>query len=114
MSTYMSKEVLEGLEMARKQAFKKKNRLRVVVDDQAFPVLRLWETGFALDANRAPSLRGLVDLYDGGRHLYQCLVIRSEVDDEEIVFDFKRNSMVTQTAPRDYVPADDAPVALLR
>ena len=85
MSEFLPKEVREGLEMARKRALRNKSRLRVHTNDEIFPVLKFWETGFALDIEDAPHLRGLVDIYDGSRHLYQCLVVASEIETGELV-----------------------------
>ncbi len=113
MSEFLPKEVREGLELARKVALRKKSRLRVHVDDDVFPVLRFWETGFALDAEDAPQLRGLVDLYDGARHLYQCLIIASEKENDQMVYDFKRNTAAVDKAPLDFVRDENAPIALL-
>ena len=69
MSEYLPKEVRDGLERARKANMRKRSRMRVRVGDHDFTILRHWENGFSLDAEDAPSLRGLVDVYDGGRHL---------------------------------------------
>ncbi|PID36303.1 MAG: hypothetical protein CR993_05530 [Rhodobacterales bacterium] len=114
MSTYLSKEVLEGLEGARKRALKKKTRLRVVVGFEAYPILEFdEEQGFALDIENAPKLRGLVDLYDGSRHLYQCLIIASEAEGDLMRYDFKQITAATDKAPKDFVEAEDAPVALI-
>lgn len=113
MSEYLPKEVREGLEAARKQALREKSRLRVMIGDSVFPVLRFWESGFALDSEDAPNLRGLVDLYDGAIHLYQCLIVASEDTGDEMTYEFKRNTAAVDKAPLDYVRADNAPVALL-
>ncbi len=113
MSTFMSKEVAAGLQAAQKKALKKNTRLRIHAGDDIYRVLRMTETGFSLDADHAPHLRGLVDLYDGSRHLYQCLIIASEEKFGEIHFDFKRSTAAREHAPMDYVREDDAPVALL-
>jgi len=113
MFEMLPKEVREGLEMARKRDLKRKSRLRVHTDDDIFPVLRLWETGFALDVENAPHLRGLVDLYDGSRHLYQCLVIASDEEMGEMIYEFKWNTSVKDKAPLDFVRDVTAPVALL-
>lgn len=113
MFEFLPKEVRDGLENARKRDLKRKSRLRVHTDDDVFPVLRFWETGFALDAENAPHLRGLVDLYDGSRHLYQCLVVASDEDNGEMVYDFKRSTAVKEKAALDFVRDVDAPVALL-
>jgi len=113
MSEYLPKEVRDGLEAARKAALRRTSRLRVKAGDDYYPVLRFWENGFALDAEDAPHLRGLVDLYNGGVHLYQCLIVASVEEDGEIHFDFKRSTEAHDRAPLDYYRDENAPVALL-
>lgn len=113
MSEYLPKEVREGLERARKAALRKKNRLRVRVGEAVFPVLELRDNGFELYREDAPHLRGLVDLYDGGRHLYQCLIVASEEDGERMKYEFKRSTEVRAKAPLDFVRDENAPVALI-
>lgn len=113
MSDFLPKEVREGLEKARKAALKKKSRLRVHDGDEIYPVLKFWETGFSLDVDNAPNLRGLVDLYDGSIHLYQCLIIASSEDVGQMVYEFKRSTAAVDKSPLDYVREENAPVALL-
>jgi len=113
MSEYLPKEVREGLERARKAALRKKSRLRVRVGEDVFAVLKFWDNGFALDREDAPHLRGLVDLYDRGRHLYQCLIIASEEDGTQMRYEFKRSTGVRAKAPLDFVRNENAPVALI-
>lgn len=109
----MSKEVREGLEAARIAGLKKASRLRVMVGDDQYPVLRMWDTGFAVEMDAVPHLRGLVDLYDGARHLYQCLIVASEEEGGEMVYEFKRNTFVADRPPLDFYRDPEAPVALL-
>ncbi len=113
MSEYLPKEVREGLEKARKDALRKKRRLSVEAGGQRYAVLRFWSTGFSLDAEDAPHLRGLVDLYDRGKHLYQALIVASSEEDGEILFEFKRNTAASDRAPLDFYRDPDAPIALL-
>ena len=113
MSDYLPKEVREGLELARKRDLRKKSRLRVHAGDEIFPVLRFWESGFALDIENAPHLRGLVDLYDGARQIYQCLIVASEEQNGEMHYEFKRNTAAVDEAPLDFARDENAPVALL-
>jgi hypothetical protein len=113
MSDFLPKEVREGLENARMAALKKRSRLRVHTGTEIFPILKFRESGFTLEANKAPQIRGLVDIYDGGRHLYQCLIVASEVEGDEVHFDFKRSTIAADKAALDFVVEDDAPVALL-
>jgi len=114
METILSKEVQIGLDMARMTALKKQSRLRIDVDDaQQHPVLRMWKTGFALEADGAAQLRGLVDIYDGANHLFQCLIIASDEEAGEMRFEFKRATPVVDAVPLDFVRKEDAPVALI-
>lgn len=113
MSEFLPKEVRDGLEKARKDALKKKNRLRVKAGDEIFKILRMGEAGFTLDAETAPHLRGLVDIYDGSRHLYQALIVASSEEGGELRFEFKRNTQATDRPPLDFYRAPDAPVGLL-
>ena len=113
MSDFLPKEVREGLEAARKAKLRKNSRLRVHVGNAVFPVLRYWETGFSLDAEDAPHLRGLVDIYDGSRHLYQCLIVTSAEENGQMIYDFKRSTAAVDKAPLDFYRDANAPVALI-
>jgi len=113
MTTFLPKEVQAGLEQARKRDLKKRSRLRVAVGEQIFPVIEFRDGGFALDLDNAPKLRGLVDLYDGGRHLYQCLIVASEADGALMRYEFKRSTAAVDKAPLDFARDEHAPIALL-
>lgn len=114
MFEFLSKEVREGLEAARKAALRKKSRLRVEVGDAVYPILRFWDQGFALDAQFCPGkLRGLVDVYDGSRHIFQCLIMASSIADGELVCEFKRATAVSDRAPLDFWRDENAPVGYL-
>lgn len=113
MSTYLPKEVLAGLQNAQRADKKRRSRLRVEFDGDMYPVVRMWQDGFALDAEHAPHLRGLVDLYDGARHVSQCLIVASNQEDGELQFEFKRNTAATNSAPPDFVRPDGAPVGYI-
>ena len=75
MSTFLSKDVIAGLEAAQNADLRKKSRLRVESNKNSYPVLQLKKSGFCVEVERAPMIRGLVDLYDGDKHLKQCLVV---------------------------------------
>jgi len=115
MSEFLPKEVREGLEKARKAALRRKSRLRICAGGETFQILRLRQDGFALDAETAPHLRGLVDIYDGSKHLYQALVVASREDEDrgELLFEFKRNTAATDKAPLDFYRDENAPIALI-
>ena len=109
----LPKEVQAGLDAARKKDMKRKTRMRVRVGDDIYPLLRFEENGFSLDHRNAPHLRGLVDLYDGARHLYQCLIVASSEEGDEMYYEFKRATVAEDRAPLDFYADENAPVALV-
>jgi hypothetical protein len=113
MEAMLSNEILAGLDAARSQSLHRASRLRLEVDGRIYPVLRMWKTGFAIAAEDAPSLRGLVDLFEGSNHLFQCLIVASEEDAGEMKFEFKRATAVATAAALDFERVVDAPVALI-
>lgn len=113
MTTFVPKEVQAGLDRARLERLKKASRLRLSADGMTHQVLRMWKTGFSIDADTAPHLRGLVDLYDGSIHLFQCLIVASEKEADEMRFEFKRLTAVSNQPALDFVRKIDAPVALI-
>lgn len=113
MEAVFPKEVQEGLEAARQEALRKRARLRLEVDGRFHPVLRMWKSGFAISAEGAPPLRGLIDLYDGAIHLFQCLVVKAEEEGLEMRYEFKRATPVAEAAALDFEKSDKAPVALI-
>ncbi|MBM3615936.1 MAG: hypothetical protein FJX28_11035 [Alphaproteobacteria bacterium] len=113
MLEFLPKDIVEGLAMARNREAARKSRLRVQVGEAVFPVLRFWHDGFAMDAVLTPKLRGLVDVYDGSRHIFQCLIVASSEEHGQIVYEFKRNTAVRDSAPLDYWRDEHAPVGYL-
>ena len=113
MLEFLSKEIREGLEAARKRELTRKSRLRVQVGGAVFPILRFWDEGFALDAALTPHLRGLVDVYDGANHIFQCLIVASVEENGELVGDFKRSPAVLDRPALDYWRDENAPVGYL-
>ena len=113
MTDFLPKEVREGLEAARKADLRRKSTLRVHMGGEVYPILRFRDDGFTIDAD-GPHLRGLVDVYNGGNHLYQCLIVASEEGDGEMHYEFKRSTEAADRAPLDFHRDPLAPVALLR
>jgi len=109
----LPKEIRAGLDEARRRDQKRKSRLRVQAGADVWRVQRLWDGGFALDATEVAHLRGLVDLYDGARHLMQCLIVASAVEDGELICLLKSSTRATDRAPLDFVRDETAPVGYL-
>ncbi|MCR9150910.1 MAG: hypothetical protein NXH83_12095 [Rhodobacteraceae bacterium] len=113
MSEYLPREVRDGLEEARKRDLRRRARWRVMAGDDVYPILRMWDEGFALDAEEVSQLRGLVDVYDGARHVSQCLIIASDVSEGELICTMKRATHAIDAAPVDFERDEAAPVALI-
>lgn len=113
MLEFLPQDIRDGLEAAKKRDSKRRSRLRVQVGEAVFPILRMWENGIALDAERAPHLRGLIDIYDGTNHILQCLIIASTVENGEVICDFKRSTAVTDRPALDFVQDETAPSGYL-
>jgi hypothetical protein len=113
MSDFLSKEMRAELEAARKLGLKKRSRLRVLAGDDIYPILRMLPGGFTLDADDVAHLRGIVDLYDGARHLSQCLIIASDIEGGELVCTIKWSTAASEVAPLDYERDEGAPAGYL-
>lgn len=112
MISFLPEEVREGLEKARQRDLVRKSRLKIVADDRAYPVIRLSDEGFSLPED-APHLRGLVDLYEGARHVAQCLVVASEEGEGEMRYEYKRRTEAADRPALDFEKDEGAPVALI-
>lgn len=103
MLEYLPKDLQEGLDAARRREQRRRSRLHVQVGDAVFPILRFWQDGFVLDGGLAPGqLRGLVDVYDGPRHIFQCLIVATSAEGGDLVCEFKRATAVSDRAALDY------------
>ncbi|WP_395003833.1 hypothetical protein [Cypionkella sp.] len=113
MLEFLPKEVRDGLDAARKKDFARKSRLRVQLGEAVFPITGMWHDGFSLDASLTPNLRGLVDIYDGARHIFQCLIVASKAENGDLICEFKRSTAVQSSPALDYYREENTPVAYL-
>lgn len=113
MLEFLPDDIREGLRAAKKREVARKSRLRVQVGEAVFPVLRIWDNGIALDADFAPKLRGLVDVFDGANQIFQCLIVASTVENGELICEFKRSTAVSDSAALDFCRDENAPVGYL-
>lgn len=113
MTTYLPDDVQQSLETARLKQLKRSSKLRIETPDGYLRVLRLWETGFSVASADAVNLRGLVDVYEGPTHLFQCLIVAANEDGGEMQYEFKRMTPVASRAARDFADEAETPVALI-
>lgn len=113
MLEFLPNDLREGLQAARLTKARRRSRLRLHVGQTEVPVLRLWDDGLAIEAGRADHLRGLVDVYDGSRHILECLIMATEVENGELICRFKRATTIRDRAALDYWRDENAPVGYL-
>ncbi|MDF2141116.1 hypothetical protein [Paenirhodobacter sp. CAU 1674] len=109
----LPKDILNALRDAQSREAGRRSRLRVQVGDDVWPVLRRWRGGFALNADQVTHLRGLVDLYEGSRHISTALIVASDVEGGELICTIKRDTPVSDRAALDFERNENAPVGYL-
>ncbi len=113
MSEFLPDAVRRGIDSARIAMLRASHRLCVHDDDRVHRIARLWDGGFALAADAAPPLRGLVDIYDGPRHVAQCLVFAAQDDRGRPIYEFKRMTQVADAPAADFERATALPAGLI-
>lgn len=113
MEHTLHKDIQAGLDAARQDSARKQLGLRLQANGIWHTVLRHWTTGFALDADTAPQVRGCVDIFDGAQHLFQCLVVAATQERGEMQFEFKRVTRVSHFAALDFARPNDASTACI-
>ncbi len=113
MLEYLPQDLRDAFAAARRRDQRRKSRLCVHVEGEVYPVLRWSASGFVIEGRAAPHLRGLVDVYDGPRHVCQCLIVATLEEGEELFCEFKRSTPVSDRPAVDFIRAEDAPAALL-
>ena len=98
MDVFLPEGFEPNLSRPQKSRPARAGRLRVKMGGVFIPVLRRWTTGFAVSAEQVPAMQGIVDLYDGAEHLYQCLIMKSERVQDEWAFTVKRADAVDYAA----------------
>jgi len=109
----LPEDVRLGLQEARKASLRRGDRLCVHDGRNVYRINRFWVDGFSIDSVHAAKLRGRVEIYDGARHLYQCLIVNSSEEADETVFDFKWMHPVRTHPAVDFVQDRQAPAGLL-
>ena len=113
MTDYLPESIRAGLDEARRRDLRRRSRLCVHAGDEVYPILRFWATGFSLDADQVLALRGMVDIYDGPKHLYNSLIVAADVENGELICTMKRSTPTLDRPPLDYERDDEAPAGYL-
>lgn len=99
-------------ELERVAPSRRRTRLRVQAGDVLLDIVEMDGTGFSLHRD-SDSLRGSVAIFNGSRHIADCLIVAAERDGPVMRYEYKRWTDVHDTAALDYVREETAPLALL-
>jgi hypothetical protein len=113
MTTFLPKEVQQGLDAARARDLARKSRHWAEMDGHRHRVQKYTQSGFAVAVEDAPHFRGLVDIYEGDRHVAQALIVASEEEAGQMWYEYKWLKPVTDGPALDFFRAPDAPAGLL-
>ena len=113
MSTYLPPDLLGAVGDALRAKSDRRSRLRVVAEGRTYLVQRMDGSGFWIAAEGAPSLRGLVDLYDGSVHLARALVVASEEEPGGVRYEYKRATAPMEAPAIDFERLTDGPAGYL-
>ncbi|MEJ6393416.1 hypothetical protein V8J82_09130 [Gymnodinialimonas sp. 2305UL16-5] len=102
MSDYLPQEIRDQLVEAHRAARRKRAKRSVHIGADAFAILEMSDTGFAVDMIETPPLRGFIDIYEGATHLYQALIVAAATDGDLMRYEFKRNTAAARVAPVDF------------
>ncbi len=102
MLEFVPPEIREMLRRPRRRDRLRGRSLRLHLGDAIFPIRRLWDDGLAIDAARLTRLRGRVEIREGNRRVWTCLIVAAEIEGDELVCSFKRLSPAQDSAPADY------------
>lgn len=111
---FLPQNVKDGLDAVERPAADGRSRMRIKVGGLTFNILRTSVKGFAVKASAVQHLRGQVDLYEGTRHVGRCLIVASGLDGDEMLYEFKRNTPVSDCAPLDFAAEDTAAALFFR
>lgn len=113
MSEYLPKDIRDQIAAAQIGGRRHRATRVVHIGDEAFAILEMTDRGFAVRAEGTPRLRGLIDIFEGPRHLYHALIVAASREGDLMRYDFKRNTQAVTEAPVDFERAEARPVALL-
>lgn len=113
MEAFYSRDVIDTVRRARRKADLTGKRLSLHVDGDVYPIEQLEPEGFSVKSDRVPVLRGFVDIYDGARHLWRCLIVRSQDDGPFATYEFKRQTAPGGQPVADYVLDRPEPAGLI-
>lgn len=102
MESILPGEVLSEIEIDRRNSRRARTRHLVVAGERQHRVMELTETGFVIEAEGLPHLRGYVEILLGEERIARRLVVFAWARDGLVGYEFKHDA-TSREAPADYV-----------
>ena len=105
MESILPGEVLSALEVARRNIRRMRTRHLVVAGEREHRIMDLTETGFVIEADGLPHLRGYIEIMLGEERIARRLVVFAWARDGLVGYEFKHDAASRET-PADFVMPD--------
>lgn len=102
MESILPWEVLSALEIDRRNSRWARTRHLVVTGERQHRIMELTETGFVIEADGLPHLRGYVEVLLGDERIARRLVVFAWARDGLVGYEFKHDAS-SRDIPADYV-----------
>ena len=102
MESILPGEVLSAMEIDRRNSRRARTRHLVVAGEREHRIMELSETGFVIEADGLPHLRGYVEIMLGEERIARRLVVVDWARDGLVAYEFKHDASSRET-PADYV-----------
>lgn len=107
METALPEGIAGALELARRRTERRQSILRVRVGNRDHQVMELTSSGFKIEADGRPPLRGYADIFRGEERVMRGLVVCTWAEDGMVGYEFKRDTIGGAIAA-DHVPPTHA------
>lgn len=102
MDAILPGNVATALEAQRQRDLRHSSSFRVVAGGRSHPVVHLGKSGFVIEADGRPPLRGYADIIRGEERILRGLVVCTWARNGHVGYEFKRDGGGT-VVPADYV-----------
>lgn len=102
MESILPGEVLSALEVDRRNSRRARTRHLVVMGERQHRIMELTETGFVIEADGLPHLRGYVEILLGDERIARRLVVFAWARDGLVGYEFKHDAS-SREVPADYI-----------
>ncbi|MBY8974330.1 hypothetical protein KHP62_00830 [Rhodobacteraceae bacterium NNCM2] len=104
MDNGLRSEIADAIRAKELKAQRRTSRFRVVAKDRDHAILEMTDTGFVIEADDRPSLRGYVEIFRGDTRVDRRLVVCHWAEDGLVRYEFKCDSG-GRNVRADYAPS---------